>query len=91
MIKKFYLVVLFVCNGLLNNFFLVLKKEHSTESLLWVSIFPPSKKWVGHDPHANEGPGLNFGLQSWVCAFELSSFAGSMVRALDYIQDAQMA
>ena len=34
---------------------------------------------------------LNLGLYSWVCALKLCSFGGSMVRALDYIWDAQMA
>ena len=34
---------------------------------------------------------LNLGLYSWLCALKLCSFGGSMVRALDYVWDAQMA
>ena len=33
---------------------------------------------------------LNLGLYSWVFASQFSSFGGSMVRALDYVRDAQM-
>ena len=32
---------------------------------------------------------LNLGLYSWVFALQFSSFGGSMVRALDYVRDAQ--
>ena len=59
MIKKFYLVVLFVCNGLLNNFF-CFKMGAFYGELIMSFNFPTLKKVGGPWPTCQRGPWAEF-------------------------------